>query len=291
MKILALVSVLLLVMVLLGSPALAEVTGLHPEIVRFQGDDGQMLAGDFWKPEGKGPFPTLIWNHGSFVPGTPGGNEQKMLGKHEPLAKLYTKHGYAIFFPSRHGHIESPDYTGDMLEHYQELKSRHDTIALHEFWNLDVQAAIRYIRSRPDVDAKRLVVTGFSYGGIQTLLTAEHGSGMQAAICFSPGAMSWNNGKVRKRLLQAVRGATIPIFLLQAENDYTVGPSELFGPELSEKGPPNFSKIYPPYGTSHGEAHGGFAMNGEDIWGADVLNFLNRVLAKPDGRTAHTFGS
>src|SRR5258708_929737 len=92
---------------ILSAPAFADSTDLRPERVTFPGDDGQMLVGDVWKPNGNGPFPTLIWNHGSFVTGTPMGSEPKMMKKHEPLAKLYTSHGYIIFFPSRHGHVGS----------------------------------------------------------------------------------------------------------------------------------------------------------------------------------------
>lgn len=280
MKTFILVQLLVLSIWLFGAPAFADKDGLHPERVTFKADDGQMLVGDLWKPAGSGPFPTLVWNHGSFVLGTPAGNEKKMMRKHTPLAEFYTSHGYIIFFPSRHGHVGSPDYTGAMLAEYEDLKGQHNTIALHEFWNRDVQAAIRYIRTRPDVDPKRLVVTGYSYGGIQTLLTAEHGSGMRAAVCFAPGAESWNNGKVQRRLLQAARQAPIPIFLLQAHNDYSLGPSEVLGPVITQKGPPNRAKVYPAFGTTTGDGHAGFSMNGEEIWGPDVLAFLNSVLGK-----------
>ncbi len=280
MRILLLAQILALTATLLAPPVLSQEEQLQPERITFKGDDGQMLVGDIWKPQGKGPFPALIWNHGSFVPGTPFGNETKMMKKHEPLAKLYTSHGYMIFFPSRHGHVDSPGYTGTMLAQEQELNARHDLIALHEFWNLDVQAAIRYIKTRSDADAKRLVVTGYSYGGIQTLLTAERGLGLRGAVCFAPGAMSWANLRLRKRLLRAVRDASIPIFLLQAQNDYSVGPSQVLGPVIKAKGPPNDAKLYPAFGTTENDGHAGFAMRGEDIWGADVLEFLKQVFAK-----------
>ena len=146
-----------------------------------------------------------------------------------------------------------------------------------------MQAAIRYIRSRPDVDARRLVVTGYSYGGIQTLLTAERGMGLRGAVCFAPGAESWNNGKLRTRLQRAVRDARIPIFLLQAQNDYSTGPSQVLGPQLREKGSPNQAKLYPAFGTNPGEGHRGFSMDGEEIWGPDVLDFLARVTAMQSG--------
>lgn len=270
---------LTLLLGLAAPPAAAQERRLHPERVTFPGDDGQMLVGDLWKPEGKGPFPALVWNHGSFVPGTPMGSERKMMKKHAPLARFYTSHGYLIFFPSRHGHVESPFYAGEMEARERELKANRDIVGQHEFWNLDVQAAIRYLKTRPEVDAGRMVVTGYSYGGIQTLLTAERGSGMRAAVCFAPGAQSWGDRRVRERLLKAVKRAPIPIFLLQASNDYSIGPSEVLGPVLRRKGPRNRAQLYPAFGSTPGDGHGGFAMNGEEVWGADVLDFLDRELA------------
>ena len=129
MRIFNILSSLMLALIvwLLGPPALAQEPGLHPQRVTFRGDDGQTLVGYVWKPAGDGPFPTLIWNHGSFQPGTPMGSEPKLMKRLEPLANFYTGHGYLIFFPSRHGHIESPFYTGNMLAREQELKARHDT--------------------------------------------------------------------------------------------------------------------------------------------------------------------
>ncbi len=287
MKTLILVLLLVLNVCLTVWSAFGAEEEIKPERVTFRGDDGQMLEGDIWKPAGKGPFPTLIWNHGSFK--KHGGMRSERLPANElvqepPLAKFYNSHGYLIFFPSRHGKFKSPDYTGDMLSREQDLKDHHDIVGLHEFWNLDVQAAVRFIKTRSDVDTQRLIVTGYSYGGIQTLLTAERGLGIRAAVCFAPGAESWNDGRIRALLKQAVRNARMPIFLLQAENDASTGPSEVLGPMLLAKGPPNAAKLYPPYGVTarnpEGDGHRGFSVRGEDVWGADVLNFLNRVLEK-----------
>jgi hypothetical protein len=46
----------------LPGPALnAQEERLQPQHVTFKGDDGQMLLGDLWKPDGDGPFPALVW--------------------------------------------------------------------------------------------------------------------------------------------------------------------------------------------------------------------------------------
>ena len=133
-----------------------------------------------------------------------------------------------------------------------------------------------------------LAVVGCSYGGIQTLLTAEKGLGVRGFVSFAPAAMSWANLRLRERLLQSVKHAKAPLFLLQAENDYSTGPSETLGPVLRAKGGLNRSKVYPAFGTTPAEGHGGFACwdEGIAIWGPDVLAFLSEagVMERPRGR-------
>jgi hypothetical protein len=66
------------------------------------------------------------------------------------------------------------------------------------------------------------------------------------------------------------------LFLIQAKNDYSIGPSEVLGPIVKEKGGLNRAKLYPAFGTTPQEGHAGFACweEGIAIWGADVLEFL-----------------
>src|SRR5262249_42044923 len=116
----------------------------------------------------------------------------------------------------------------------------------------------------------------------QTLLTAEKGLGLRAFIAFAPGAMSWGNFVLRQRLERAVRNAKAPLFLVQARNDFSLGPSELLGPIVRAKGPPNDAKIYPAFGTTPKEGHAAFATHagGIAVWSQDVFNFLDIALKK-----------
>jgi dienelactone hydrolase len=246
-----------------------------PKFVSFPSGD-LTLRGFLYKPEGEGPFPAIIWNHGS----------EKLPGQQPDLAKFYTKQGFVFFVPHRHGQGRSPGaYIQDLIEKYaateknRTLVEKH-VVKLQEEYNQDVVAAVEWLKGQSFVDQQRLVMSGCSYGGIQTLLTAEKGLGLRAFIPFAPAAMSWANTELRKRLLEAVRGAKVPLFLVQAQNDYGLGPSEVLGPVIKRKGPPNQAKIYPPYGTTPQEGHYAFATK-EDaiaIWGSDVLDFFRAVI-------------
>lgn len=234
------------------------------------------LPGYLYKPVGKGPFPAVIWNHGS---------ERNPKGQPE-LARFYTQRGYVFFIPIRHGHGQAPGaYIGTLQE---ELSARdldraviRKKIAdLHDRYNHDVVAAVAWLKEQPYVDPNRLVMSGVSYGGIQTVLTAEKGLGIKAFVAFAPAAMSFANVALRERLVIAVRHAKAPLFLLQAKNDYSTGPSELLAPILKEKGSPSQAKVYPAFGTTPQEGHGAFACwsLGITIWGDDVLQFVDEAI-------------
>jgi carboxymethylenebutenolidase len=244
------------------------------ELVSFANGDLK-LNGWLYKPEGKGPFPAVIYNHGS----------EKTPGWFPGVAQFYLAKGFVVFVPHRHGHGRSAgDYIVDLQTKFRESEKdetlvQKKTIELHEFYNSDVVAAVSWLKIQSFVNTNKMIMSGISYGGIQTVLSAEKGLGLRAFIPFAPAAMSWRgNPLLRERLLTAIKNAKAPVFLLQAENDYNLGPSELLGKELNGKGKPNQSKVYPAYGTSNAEGHGAFATKGSAIWGADVSAFLDQVM-------------
>ena len=223
--------------------------------------EGRQLMGWIYKPQGEGPFPAVLWNHGS-----------GMNPKSEPaLALFYVTHGYVFFAPVRHGRGESQG----------EYRQLGNSFWLQDLDNKDVVAAVEWLKKQAYVDPNRLVVSGVSFGGIQTLLLAEKGLGVRAFIAFAPGAMSWGNSSTRAMLWSAVRDAKAPLFLIQAANDYSTGPSDMLGPIIRSKGGANRAKLYPAFGKSPADGHGGFAR-ATSIWGPDVIEFLNVVGLGPN---------
>lgn len=238
------------------------------------------LQGFLYRPPGEGPFPAVLWNHGS----------EKLPGAQPELAAFYTAHGYVFFLPHRHGQGKSPgDYIMDLQERLQRLPAdvrQRDSVRLHERYNDDVAAAAAWLAAQPFVDRDRMVMSGVSYGGIQTVLSAERGLGMRAFAAFAPAAMSWSNEALQTRLIAAVEHAKAPIFVLQAANDYSIKPVEVLGAAIARRGPPNRARLYPPFGDSHALGHGAFATwdIGTRIWGDDVLAFFADAIARPPAR-------
>lgn len=236
-----------------------------PEEVIFPSGNLE-LHGFLWKPAGNGPFPAVLWNHGS----------ERLPGPQPALAGFYTAHSYVFFVPHRRGQGRSPGgYIQDQIEQAPADQRAQLVVALLEAEASDVVAALDYLKSRPFVDSTRIAISGCSYGGIQTLLAGERDLGVKALVPFAPGAMSWErNLLLQERLRRAIDRAQAPVFLIQAENDYSLEPSRVLSREATKKHKEFQSKIYPALGSTHQDGHWRFCSTATDVWGNDVLAFL-----------------
>jgi dipeptidyl aminopeptidase/acylaminoacyl peptidase len=212
----------------------------------------------------------VLYNHGS---------ERKPGWKPE-LGQFFSKSGYVFFVPHRrsHGRSSSDSFVDSLFD-----QGIRGVVALHEVHLEDQLAALRYLKGLTYVDLDRISVGGCSYGGIQTVLAVEANTemklGRRAAINFAGAAITWRRAyDLRERMLRAVRKATIPILLIQAENDYDLSPSQALAKELEKLGKPHRLSIYPPYGSTAQDGHGGFCSKGANLWGAEVLSFVSSSL-------------
>jgi len=228
-------------------------------LVSFPGPVGSTLQGYLYIPSGAGPFPAILWNHGS----------EPYPGSQPVLARFYMSHGFVFFVPHRRGQGRSPGrYIMD------EIRESHDVTSAQERASLDVAAALRWLRERPEVDPKKVAISGCSFGGIQTILAAEHFPDVRAFIAFAPGAMSWSDRRIQELLERSLRKATGPVLILQAHNDYNLGPSTVLGKIAAVSG--GRSVVYPNFGSTSQDGHWRFATSqaGIDVWGSDVLAFI-----------------
>jgi carboxymethylenebutenolidase len=251
--------------------------GDSPQEVAIQAGQYQ-LHGCFWTPDGPPPYPVMIFNHGSEKNPAPCGPPD--------LAYFYQKQGFAFFTFQRHGHGASRgEYIMDLqrqayLAHsFDRMAAERDIVGLHELYNKDVEAAVDWLTQQTWVDSQHIAMTGISFGGIQTILTAEKGLGIRAFVAFAPGAQSWNP-VLAERLRQAVRKSPAPIFVIQAKNDYSLAPSEDLAGELKKKGSLNHAKIYPSFGRTAQDGHWTFGtrQDGIAVWSPDVTAFLNSAM-------------
>src|SRR5882724_3935524 len=197
--------------------------------------DGLTLVGFLFKPDGSGPFPGLIWNHGSEKsPGT--------MRQFDAVAAIFVPAGYVVFAPMRRGHGDSEGpYIQNQLQ--SERGGWRNQLQV-QLLDDDQLAGLAYLKGLPYVDQSRLAVAGCSYGGIQTLLAAERGAGYKAAVAISPGALSWSgNPLLRDRLVETVRKTEIPVFVIQPPKDASLEPSRVLGAELQGRSKQHAVKV------------------------------------------------
>jgi carboxymethylenebutenolidase len=248
------------------------------EVVAFR--SGKLaLRGLLLRPQGTGPFPALLYNHGS-APGTL--NHQAFAN----IAPVFSARGWVFFMPYRRGQGLSQaagPYIGDEIEKANDSGGLEAAAAVQlrllETDHLDDQlAALTWLQGASFVQKNRIAVAGNSFGGIQAVLGAERG-GYCAAVDASGAAESWaESPRLRERMTAAARNATVPIFFFQAENDADLAPTRALYAALQKAGKPAEMKIYPAFGSSVRDGHA-FAYRGVSVWGDDVLRFLGRFCA------------
>ncbi len=232
---------------------------------------GRGLTAHYQLPEGPGPFPVLVWNHGS---------EREPLFPSE-LASFFVHHGYAVFVPHRRGHgMSAGRYV--MERRVSPDAEQGDAALVDELENQvdDVADALSHVRAQPWADRDRIVVAGSSFGGILTVLLAAHDDRFCAGIDFAGGAWTWDNHRLRERLRTAALNARAPLFFIQAENDISTEPTRMLGQVARERGLPHRAQIYP---ATEGDAMDGHLFFSKcELWGQDVLRFLDDVALTRD---------
>jgi dipeptidyl aminopeptidase/acylaminoacyl peptidase len=264
-----------LLFLLLPSPTVSA----GAEVVSFP--SGELtLKGMLYKPEGTGPFPAVVYNHGS-APG--------MLSKvaFETLGPVFASHGWVFFGPYRRGQglsASAGPYIGDEIAAAKKnggiTAGAAMMVRLLETDHLNDQlAALAWLRAQSFVKPDRIAVAGNSFGGIEAVLGAERAS-YCAAVDSSGAAQSWAEApEVQALMMRAVRNSRAPIFFFQAENDYDLSPSRTLSAAMKDAGKEFEIKIYPPFGKSAQEGHS-FGYFGSSVWGVDVFRFLDQHCRK-----------
>ena len=239
-----------------------------------------------WCPPGPGPFPAVLFNHGSGhatgvdASGRPDSRHPDL------LAPVFVRRGYAFLFLFRRGDGLSRGQgtpAGDLMDREftsngQEARNRIQ-IRLMETDELnDVLAGLAFLRSMPEIDRNRIALVGQSFGGSLTIFAAQRDRIVKAAVVFSAGGYSWDRSPLlRNRLLAAVANVSVPIFFIHAGNDFSVTPGEALSTEMSRLKKPHQLKIYPATGQTPEDGHD-FIHREIATWEPDVFRFLDQYV-------------
>lgn len=244
-----------------------------PETHAFA-SDGRELKGYLFRPPGRGPWPLVIYNHGS---GLDQGSEDAV----QPgIAALLLSWGIACFYPHRRGYGNSPGPTWRSECPAETFSPAYNAqiIARLDKESDDVIAAHDHARGLPDIDPDRIAVMGSSFGGVNSLFAAAKDARFRCAIDFAGAAMNWDrNPDIAAAMIAAALRVAIPVFYGQAENDFSTRPTREIAAALAGGGKPYEARIYPAFGLTAWEGHL-LAGRGQQIWAADVRSFLERWL-------------
>jgi dienelactone hydrolase len=229
-----------------------------------------MMETTVFQPNGPGPFPLLIVNHGK----DPGRPNLQPRDRFYHMATEFVKRGYAVMVPMRQGFANSTgryrDYGCDMTANgYNQAN--------------DILDALDYARAQPWVNADQIVVAGQSYGGLATIaLGTRELPGVRGLINFAGGLRddtdrcAWRSSLVAAFTEYGAK-SKIPSLWMYGEND------SLFGPDLAARmhnaylqaGGHGSLVEYPAFKR---DAHGMLASrDGYKVWLGDTEKFLQQV--------------
>jgi carboxymethylenebutenolidase len=274
----------LLLLVSAPGGAVAESAGGAETVVIRNGPVA--LHARVFRPPGSGPFPAILLNHGSGRTA----EDLRRLGPYErnaeELGPLFARHGYLLLYLFRRGVGPSSDQgdsavdlmTRESAAQGKEARNALQLELLQDREMPDALAALRFLRKLPEVRAHDIGVIGHSFGGSVTVLMAERDPDLRAMVLFSTAGYSFDRSPgLRQRLLAALSRVAAPVFLIHAENDYSLSAGQALDLRLEQLGKPHRLKIYPPVGSTPDDGHD-FIHLGRATWEPDVFAFLDRYM-------------
>lgn len=229
-----------------------------------------VLAATTYRPQGEGPFPLIVLNHGSPASAA----EREKMGRWRVLdiVQEFVIRGYAVLVPMRRGYGMTG---GQWAESYGRCNAP-DYFAAGEQSAVDVLAAVHYAIRQPWVDRNQIVLVGQSAGGFAAIAAASRQTpGVVAVVNFSGGrggrpetspgepCDAENMRRAISRYAQTIR---VPVLWHYAENDRYFSPKHVgrWFSAFREAGAPGILVMQPPFG---GDGHSLFASKaGRPIW-------------------------
>lgn len=245
---------------------------LNEQIIQVPaGKNGRFhLQTTVFRPDGPGPFPLVIINHGKDA----GAPSRQGRDRFIYMATAFVKRGYAVMVPMRRGFAGS---TGRYIEYGCNMAANGLGQAS------DIRDTIDYAQHLSWIDSDRIVVAGQSYGGLATMaLGTQDIPGVRGLINFAGGLKdNANRCDWRAELVKAFgsygAGTTLPSLWMYGEND------SLFGPELATRMHEAYVRAggqarLVEYGAFRRDAHGLIgSREGEKVWWTETEQFLRRI--------------
>ncbi|SDG62326.1 dienelactone hydrolase family protein [Propionivibrio dicarboxylicus] len=225
-----------------------------------------VLETTFFRPDGDGPFPLVVINHGK----ASGNPRFQSRARYIVASRELVRRGYAVMIPMRGGFSRS---SGNYISGGCNIEANGLSQAR------DVRAALDYATQLPYVDPTRIVVMGQSHGGLTTLaLGTKPYAGVRGLVNFAGGLRKTECLGWERLLVDAFRsyGETnrLPSLWFYGDNDSYWSPetrNAMLNAYVGAGG--NVRMVaFGKFGT---DAHGLFGhRDGWSIWWPEVEKFL-----------------
>lgn len=231
--------------------------------------------------QGAGPWPTLVFNHGS----TGNGDRPELFGSvvtSLELARHFTRLGWQVVFPQRRGRGGSG---GLYDEGFRPDRSRyscdpHDALPGAERALDDLHVVMQAVATRPDVDPTRIMLGGVSRGGVLAAAYAGLHPNAAAGVVNVVGGWVGERCAAAPQINQALfrRGAAYPrpMLWLYASRDsfYSLRHSRAnFEAFQAAGGQGRFVAYELPAGQ---EGH--LIAGRPDLWRADLVDYVGAAV-------------
>lgn len=170
------------------------------------------------KPEGEGPFPTVIMIH-DFL---------GLNGSMVSTADLLAEKGYLVIAPDTF-RGSTTRWVPRAL--YQVISTPPENV------NTDLDSVYLWLESQPEIDAGRIAIAGFCYGGRTSLLYSLHNNRLAATVIFYGAPVT------DPAILKTLPGPVLGIFG-GADRTISVQRVNAFEAALAEAGVPHEITIY-----------------------------------------------
>ena len=249
-----------------------------PETVVVQSGKLQLKA-LVWRPAGPGPFPAIVFNHGTGA--KPIDSAQAQTAARGGFGAPFQKHGYILLALFRRGQGLSHDQGTPIQDAIAATGGLESEAGVHVLDSLlrteqldDVLAGVAYLRGRPDVSRGRVSVMGHSQGAILAILAGARDSTLRTVVDFAAAERAWSSPAMRALLTDATRKLRVPLLMVHAENG-NPAPGRALDEILAQREIPHRLVIYPPFGKSAEDAHR-LVLLASSLWEPDVFAFLEQ---------------
>lgn len=204
-----------LLLLIVGREAMAAETHWIPMLDDVTGEPIQLEA-TLYRPSGEGPFPLMVFNHGSTGNGMmPASMTEQPWG----YGAYLNQRGIALLVPMRRGRGKSG---GDYREDYRCDQTAVDSGIAYAMVSLD--AVADWIAAQDWVRQDRVMLSGQSRGGLLSLLyAARHPQQIKGVINFVGG---WSGSACAdyqqhntRLFAKAGNSAAAPALFFYADND------------------------------------------------------------------------